>query len=71
MKVISLDSTRLRTRQRVTLDRVAITIDLQWLPRLRGWYADIYAADGSTLATGRRVEAGCASLLPDLTGDAA
>jgi hypothetical protein len=65
--VISLDATRLRSRQVVDLDGVTVTIDLQWLPRLRGWYADVYAADGSLLCTGRRLEPGASSVLPDLT----
>lgn len=64
---LSFDASRLRTSQRVTLDGVPVVVDLQWLPRLRGWYADVYAADGRLLAAGRRVEPGAASVLPDLT----
>lgn len=65
---IPFDGRRLRSVQRVRdLDGVTLTIELQWLPRLSGWYADVRNAEGDLIVAGRRVEPGAASLIPDLT----
>lgn len=65
--ILSVDPSRLRTRQRWRVGGAVVVVRLQWLPRLRGWYASIEAADGRMLCEGRRVEPGASSVLPDLT----
>lgn len=46
--------------QTVTLDETQFRLRLTWLPRLQGWYLDLYALDETPLLLGRRLNPGWA-----------
>ena len=49
---------RRKSRQKVTLDGEEYRAVLTWRQRTRSWYLDLYLADGTPVALGRRFSPG-------------
>jgi hypothetical protein len=58
MKKLAVQPALAQQRQTVTLGDALYDVRLTWRERLRGWYLDLYDADGALLVGERRVEPG-------------
>lgn len=58
MKKLAVQPALAQHRQTVTLGDALYDVRLTWRERLRGWYLDLYDADGALLVGERRVEPG-------------
>ena len=52
---LSLDTTPDRIQTVTLSDSVSVRLRTHWRPRTASWYADLYQADGTPIATGVRL----------------
>lgn len=50
-------------RYRVTLDGVRFDVRFTWFERRRGWFLDVWTADGTPIVSGRRLSPGSSPLI--------
>lgn len=58
MKRLLFDPSLVRQIGPVALDGTVYRVRMTWRDRLRGWYLDLYLADGTAVSLGNRVCAG-------------